>query len=48
MYLTEEQIKNIGFKEYGKNLKISDKAVFYRPERISLGSNIQIDDFCSC
>ena len=46
MYLTEEQIKNIGFKEYGKNLKISDKAVFYRPERISLGSNIQIDDFC--
>lgn len=46
MYLTEEQIKNIGFKEYGINLKISDKAVFYRPERISLGNNIQIDDFC--
>ncbi|MBQ8255613.1 MAG: acyltransferase [Alphaproteobacteria bacterium] len=46
-FLTEEQIKEIGFKSYGKNLKISDKAVFYRPERISLGNNVQIDDFCT-
>lgn len=46
MYLSEEDINKIGFKSYGKNLKISDKAVFYRPERIELGNNIQIDDFC--
>lgn len=46
MYLSEEAIAKIGFKSYGKNLKISDKAVFYRPERIELGNNIQIDDFC--
>ncbi len=44
-FLTEEQIAKIGFKSYGKNLKISDKAVFYRPERISLGNNVRIDDF---
>lgn len=44
MYLNEEQISKIGFKSFGKNLKISDKAVFYRPERILLGNNIQIDD----
>ena len=29
-FLTEEQIAKISFKSYGKNLKISDKAVFYR------------------
>lgn len=46
MYLNEAEIKKFGFKSYGKNLKISDKAVFYRPERIELGNNIQIDDFC--
>lgn len=46
MRLTEEQIKNIGFKKYGHNLQISDKAVFYHPERIELGNNIIIDDFC--
>lgn len=46
MYLSEEQIKKIGFKSFGTNLKISDKAVFYRPERIELGHNVQIDDFC--
>lgn len=46
MYLSEEAIEKIGFKSHGKNLRISDKAVFYRPERIELGNNIQIDDFC--
>lgn len=46
MYLSEKEILKIGFKSCGSNLKISDKAVFYRPERIELGNNIQIDDFC--
>lgn len=44
-YLSEDKIAKIGFKSYGENLLISDKATFYRPERISLGSNIKIDDF---
>lgn len=44
-YLSQNEIKKIGFKSYGSNLLISDKATFYRPERISLGSNIKIDDF---
>lgn len=46
MYLTQSEIEKIGFKSYGKNLKISDKAAFYRPERIELGNDVQIDDFC--
>ena len=37
---------NIGFKSVGENVLISDKAVFYRPERISIGNNVRIDDFC--
>ncbi|RAX51441.1 hypothetical protein CCY99_09125 [Helicobacter sp. 16-1353] len=44
-YLSREEIAKIGFKSYGENLQISSKATFYRPERISLGNNIKIDDF---
>lgn len=44
-YLKEEQIAKLGLKSYGKNLLISDKVTFYRPNRISLGNNIKIDDF---
>ena len=46
MFLTKKQIKNIGFKSVGENVLISDKATFYRPERISIGNNVRIDDFC--
>lgn len=45
-FLTRNQIKNIGFKSFGTDLMISDKAVFYRPERIVIGNHIRIDDFC--
>lgn len=46
MFLTREQVMSIGFKSVGENVLISDKAVFYRPERISIGNNVRIDDFC--
>ena len=46
MFLSEQEIKRIGLKSVGKNVLISDKAVFYRPERISIGDNVRIDDFC--
>lgn len=46
MFLTRKQVINIGFKSVGENVLISDKAVFYRPERISIGNNVRIDDFC--
>jgi dTDP-4-amino-4,6-dideoxy-D-glucose acyltransferase len=45
-YLTKEQLSEIGFKEFGENVNISDKASIYNPDLISLGSNIRIDDFC--
>lgn len=46
MFLTNDEILKIGLKSVGENVLISDKAVFYRPERIVIGNNVRIDDFC--
>lgn len=46
MYLTEKQLKEMGFKEIGQNVLISDKASIYGANKISIGSNVRIDDFC--
>jgi UDP-3-O-[3-hydroxymyristoyl] glucosamine N-acyltransferase len=45
-FLTEEQLKNIGFKYIGDNVKISDKCSIYNPEEIAIDDNSRIDDFC--
>lgn len=44
-YLTEEDLKDFGFKSIGKNVKISSDARIYGQENISIGSNVRIDDF---
>jgi acetyltransferase-like isoleucine patch superfamily enzyme len=45
-YYTEEQLKKMGFKYIGKNVKISDKASIYNCDQIEIGDNSRIDDFC--
>ena len=45
-YYTQEQLKELGFKYIGKNVKISDKASIYNYEQIEIGDNSRIDDFC--
>lgn len=45
-YYTEEQLKELGFKYIGKNVKISDKASIYNHDQIEIGDNSRIDDFC--
>jgi len=45
-FLKEDEILNIGFKSYGKNVLISRKASIYNPGKIILGNNVRIDDFC--
>ncbi|AMM51268.1 hypothetical protein TH61_08920 [Rufibacter sp. DG15C] len=45
-FLTEEQLKEAGFKSIGKNVSVSDKASIYNPAYISLGDYTRIDDFC--
>ncbi|MEG7566469.1 acyltransferase [Vibrio cholerae] len=45
-YFTDKELKKIGFKSLGKNVKVSDRASIYNPELIEIGDNSRIDDFC--
>lgn len=45
-FLNEDQLKALHFKSLGKNVKLSDKASIYGAERIEIGDNTRIDDFC--
>lgn len=45
-FYKEEELKNIGFKSIGKNVKLSRKAVIYEPEKMIIGNDVRIDDFC--
>ena len=45
-FYSEEELKEIGLKSYGAKVKISRNAKIYSPERISIGDNVRIDDFC--
>ncbi len=44
-YLTKRDLSRLGFKSLGDNVRISNRASLYHPERISIGSNVRIDDF---
>jgi len=44
-YYREEELKSLGLKKYGSNVKISRHAIIYRPEELEVGSNVRIDDF---
>lgn len=45
-FYTEEELKDLGLKSFGSNVKISRFARFYGSEDISIGDNVRIDDFC--
>lgn len=45
-FLTEAQLAAMGFASLGSNVLISDKASFYGANRIQIGNNVRIDDFC--
>jgi len=45
-WLTDKQLREMGFASLGSNLKLSDKASYYNCKKIRLGSNIRVDDFC--
>lgn len=44
--LSREAIEMIGFAAVGENVLISDRASFYGANRLALGDNVRIDDFC--
>ncbi|HHQ4776987.1 TPA: acyltransferase [Aeromonas veronii] len=45
-FLSEAQLKEIGFSSLGNNVLISDRASIYGASRIKIGNNVRIDDFC--
>lgn len=45
-YLDLNTLKKMNFKYLGNNVKISERAAIYDPEKISIGNNSRIDDFC--
>lgn len=45
-YLSREELGALRFAELGDNVMISRDARLYRPERMRIGSNVRIDDFC--
>ncbi len=45
-FLTPTQIKALGFKSIGKNVRISDKAALYNTDQMEIGDHARIDDFC--
>lgn len=45
-FLTEDQIKAMGFLHVGENCLLSDNASYYNCKNIKIGNNVRIDDFC--
>ncbi len=45
-FLTKQELQKMGFKKFGQNLKLSRKASYYMCDKISIGNNVRIDDFC--
>ena len=45
-FYTEDELKELGLKHFGKNVLISRKASIYNAKDISVGNNVRIDDFC--
>lgn len=44
-FLTDSQLKHLGFASLGHDVQISERAVFYNCSKIVIGSNVRIDDF---
>lgn len=44
-YYSEEELRSLGLKKYGSNVKISRHTIIYKPEELEVGDNVRIDDF---
>ena len=46
-FYSMDELRQMGFKHLGgEDILISRKASIYRPERMSFGNHVRIDDFC--
>ncbi|MDE6951758.1 MAG: acyltransferase [Lachnospiraceae bacterium] len=44
-FYSEEELKKLGLKKYGQDVRISRNAVLYHPELLEIGNHVRIDDF---
>lgn len=45
-FYSNSQLKDLGLHKFGKNVLISHKSSIYSPDKITIGDNVRIDDFC--
>lgn len=45
-FLSEKELKDIGFQSFGEDVRISRKASIYGASNIQIGDHVRIDDFC--
>lgn len=45
-FYTEDELRQLGFAKIGKDVSISRKASIYGANKIQIGNNVRIDDFC--
>ena len=45
-FYSQTELNAIGFKKIGKNVLISKRTSIFSPEKIEIGNNVRIDDFC--
>lgn len=45
-FYSKVELSHLGLKEFGVNVLISRKVSLYNPQKISIGNNVRIDDFC--
>lgn len=45
-FYTEQELNELGFAKIGKNVLISNKCSIYQADKMEIGNNVRIDDFC--
>jgi len=45
-FYSRDELESLGLAHVGSQVLLSRRAVIYNPARISIGSNVRIDDFC--
>lgn len=45
-FFSEDELKLLGLKSYGEDVRVSRKCSIYGPEEIEIGNHVRIDDFC--
>ena len=45
-FYSRSEVEFLGLAQIGKNVLISRKASIYSPEKMTIGDNVRIDDFC--